>query len=277
MYNLTSSLNSLFRLLHKARITLGLSGVCFWRATVQSCLKARVARYLGAGRCGRVCLPEAASGSSLPTMGCDRGAQGPPARRPPSTAASTAPTRALVKVAVSSGGTGLFCGLACSVLTQSGFSQTFCHRWWACVSQFHHHLIIWCFLTTLFMSIERNVKACSHQDDKNTSSFPHMNICVTLNVSSAFFLGSEVAHNVFLVYSLYCFCYNSPNVTLCHSFCWCGMFTWGVPGTRWLCVLVCIDMIWQRKIPVQMSSIPQFHSQRWQLSLQVCSSVWNAV
>ncbi len=75
-----------------------------------------------------VSVPDAASGSSLPTMGRDRGAQRPPARRPPSTAASTAPTHALAKVAVSSGGTGLSCGLACSVLTQSGFSQTFCHQ-----------------------------------------------------------------------------------------------------------------------------------------------------
>lgn len=75
-----------------------------------------------------VSVPDTASGSSLSTMGRDRGAQGPPARRPPSTSASTAPTRALAKVTVSSGGTGLFCGLACSVLTQSSFSQTFCHR-----------------------------------------------------------------------------------------------------------------------------------------------------
>ncbi|ROL45657.1 hypothetical protein DPX16_17773 [Anabarilius grahami] len=52
-----------------------------------------------------VSVPDAASGSSLPTMGRDRGARGPPAPQPLSTSVSTAPTDALAKVALSSGGT----------------------------------------------------------------------------------------------------------------------------------------------------------------------------
>lgn len=72
-----------------------------------------------------VSVPDAASGSSLPTMGRDRGAQGLLLADHRPRLSARPPTRALAKVAVSSGGTGSFCGLACSVLTQSGFSQTF--------------------------------------------------------------------------------------------------------------------------------------------------------